>query len=129
MKIEYWEIEKVRPYDKNPRRNDKAVDTVAKSIAEFGFRQPIVVDKDGVIVVGHTRYKAALLLKLKTVPVHVAADLTPQQVRAYRLADNRLAEKANPEQSQDSHGQSGEEAHQGRAGTRRDPDVPRPSVG
>ena len=94
MKIEQWEIERVKPYDKNPRRNDKAVEAVAKSIKEFGFRQPIVVDAGGVIVVGHTRYKAALKLGLKTVPVHVAADLTPQQARAYRLADNRTAETA-----------------------------------
>jgi ParB-like chromosome segregation protein Spo0J len=94
MKIEYWEIAKVKPYDKNPRRNDKAVEAVAKSIREFGFRQPIVVDAAGVIVVGHTRYKAALKLGLKTVPVHVAADLTPAQARAYRLADNRTAETA-----------------------------------
>jgi ParB-like chromosome segregation protein Spo0J len=94
MKIEYWEIGKVKPYDKNPRRNDKAVEAVAKSIREFGFRQPIVVDAAGVIVVGHTRYKAALKLGLKTVPVHVAADLTPAQARAYRLADNRTAETA-----------------------------------
>jgi ParB-like chromosome segregation protein Spo0J len=94
MQIEQWEIGRVKPYDKNPRRNDKAVEAVAKSIKEFGFRQPIVVDKDGVIVVGHTRYKAAILLKLKTVPVHVAADLTPQQARAYRIADNRTNETA-----------------------------------
>ena len=94
MKIEQWEIERVKPYDKNPRRNDKAVEAVAKSIREFGFRQPIVVDAAGVIVVGHTRYKAALKLGLKTVPVHVAADLTPQQARAYRIADNRTNEAA-----------------------------------
>ena len=94
MKIAQWDIEKVKPYDKNPRRNDKAVEAVAKSIHEFGFRQPIVVDKDGVIVVGHTRYKAAMKLGLKTVPVHVAADLTPQQARAYRIADNRTNEAA-----------------------------------
>ena len=94
MKIEMWDIEKVKPYDRNPRRNDKAVDAVAKSIKEFGFRQPIVVDKDGIVVVGHTRLKAALKLGLVTVPVHVAADLTPQQARAYRLADNRTAETA-----------------------------------
>ena len=81
MQIEQWEINRVKPYDKNPRRNDKAVEAVAKSISEFGFRQPIVVDTDGVIVVGHTRYKAALLLKLKAIPVHVAADLTPQAVQ------------------------------------------------
>jgi ParB-like chromosome segregation protein Spo0J len=94
VKIEQWDIDRVRPYEKNPRRNDKAVQAVADSIREFGFRQPIVVDSDGVIVVGHTRYKAALKLGLKTVPVHVAADLTPQQARAYRLADNRTAENA-----------------------------------
>jgi len=94
VKIEQWDIDRVRPYEKNPRRNDKAVQAVAESIREFGFRQPIVVDGDGVIVVGHTRYKAALKLGLKTVPVHVAADLTPQQARAYRLADNRTAENA-----------------------------------
>jgi len=91
MKIEQWDIGKVKPYEKNPRRNDKAVEAVANSIREFGFRQPIVVDEHGVIVVGHTRHKAALKLGLKTVPVHVAADLTPQQARAYRLADNRSA--------------------------------------
>ena len=94
MRIEQWEIDRIKPYDKNPRRNDKAVEAVAKSIREFGFRQPIVVDSGGVIVVGHTRYKAALKLGLKTVPVHVAADLSPQQARAYRLADNRTAETA-----------------------------------
>jgi len=94
MKIEQWDIERVKPYEKNPRRNDKAVQAVADSIREFGFRQPIVVDDAGVIVVGHTRYKAALKLGLKTVPVHVATDLTPQQARAYRLADNRSAQNA-----------------------------------
>jgi len=94
MKIEQWDIERVKPYEKNPRRNDKAVQAVADSIREFGFRQPIVVDDAGVIVVGHTRYKAARKLGLKTVPVHVAADLTPQQARAYRLADNRSAQNA-----------------------------------
>ena len=94
MKIEQWEIERVKPYEKNPRRNDKAVEAVARSIREFGFRQPIVVDAGGVIVVGHTRYKAALRLGLKTVPVHVAADLSPQQARAYRIADNRTNETA-----------------------------------
>jgi ParB-like chromosome segregation protein Spo0J len=94
MKIEYWDIERVKPYPGNPRRNDKAVDAVAKSIQEFGFRQPIVVDKGGVVVVGHTRLKAALKLGLKTVPVHVAADLTPEQARAYRIADNRTNETA-----------------------------------
>ena len=94
MKIEQWEIDRVKPYDKNPRRNDKAVTAVMNSIREFGFRQPIVVDSSGIIVVGHTRYKAALKLGLATVPVHVAADLTPRQARAYRIADNRTNETA-----------------------------------
>lgn len=94
MKIEMWDIEKVKPYSGNPRRNDRAVEAVAKSIQEFGFRQPIVVDSAGVVVVGHTRLKAALKLGLKTVPVHVAADLTPQQAMAYRIADNRAAENS-----------------------------------
>lgn len=94
MKVEQRDIERVKPYEKNPRRNDKAVEAVAKSIREFGWRQPIVVDSDGVIVVGHTRWKAGKKLGLETVPVHVAKDLTPQQARAYRLADNRTAETA-----------------------------------
>ena len=75
----------------NPRVNDPAVDAVAASIREFGFRQPIVVDEDGVIIVGHTRYKAALKLGLETVPVHVAVGLSPAQAKAYRIADNQTA--------------------------------------
>ena len=69
MKIEQWDIDRIKPYDKNPRRNDKAVQAVADSIREFGFRQPIVVDSAGMIVVGHTRWKAALKLGFKTVPL------------------------------------------------------------
>ena len=84
-------IESIRPYENNPRLNDAAVDAVARSIQEFGFRQPIVVDEDGVIIVGHTRYKAALKLGLTEVPVHVAVGLTPAQVKAYRIADNQTA--------------------------------------
>lgn len=68
MKIEQWDIDRLPPYEKNPRRNDKAVQAVAESIRRFGFRQPIVVDREGVIVVGHTRYKAAMKLGLRTVP-------------------------------------------------------------
>ena len=94
MDIEQRDIDSIRPYEANPRRNDKAVEAVARSIREFGFRQPIVVDEAGVIVVGHTRYKAAKRLELKRVPVHVAKDLTPEQARAYRLADNKTAERA-----------------------------------
>jgi DNA modification methylase len=84
-------ISSIRPYENNPRINDAAVDAVAASIKEFGFRQPIVVDEEGVIIVGHTRYKAALKLGMETVPVHVATGLTPAQARAYRLADNQTA--------------------------------------
>jgi ParB-like chromosome segregation protein Spo0J len=73
VKIETWDIERVKPCDRDPRRNDEAVDAVATSIQTYGWRQPIVVDKDGAIIVGHTRYKAALRLGLKTVPVRVAA--------------------------------------------------------
>ena len=91
MKIEMRSIAGIRPYENNPRSNDAAVDAVAESIREFGFRQPIVVDGDGVIVVGHTRYKAALKLGLAEVPVHVADGLTPAQLKAYRLADNQTA--------------------------------------
>ncbi len=89
MLIEMRAVGAVRPYETNPRRNDGAVEAVAKSIREYGFRQPIVVDKDGVIVVGHTRLKAALTLGLEEVPVHVATELTPEQARAYRIADNQ----------------------------------------
>jgi len=91
MQIELWPIDRVRPYDKNPRDNDGAVEAVARSLQEFGFRQPIVVDTDGVIVVGHTRWKAARKLGLQQVPVHVATELTPAQCKAYRIADNQTA--------------------------------------
>jgi DNA modification methylase len=91
MIVEQRPIASIRPYENNPRLNDAAVDAVAASIREFGFRQPIVVDEDGVIIVGHTRYKAALKLGLSTVPVHVAVGLTPAQAKAYRLADNQAA--------------------------------------
>lgn len=87
-------LSEIRPYEKNPRKNDDAVKYVANSIKEFGFKVPIVIDKDGVIVAGHTRYKASKKLKLKEVPCIIADDLTEEQVRAYRLADNRVAEKA-----------------------------------
>jgi ParB-like chromosome segregation protein Spo0J len=76
----------------NPRLNDAAVDAVAASLRGFGFRQPIVVDPDDVIIVGHVRYKAALKLGLETVPIHVANELTPEQIKAYRIADNKTAE-------------------------------------
>jgi DNA modification methylase len=91
MLVEMRPITSIRPYDNNPRVNDPAVDAVAASIKEFGFRQPIVVDEQDVIIVGHTRYKAALKLGLTTVPVHVAKGLSPAQAKAYRLADNQTA--------------------------------------
>jgi hypothetical protein len=81
MQFVLWRIERVIPYDRNPRQNDVAVDAVAASVREFGFRQPIVVDEHGVIIAGHTRWKAALKLGLAKVPVHVAKDLTPAQIR------------------------------------------------
>ena len=93
--VELRDIEAIRPYQQNPRLNEHAVDAVVASLKEFGFRQPIVVDGDGVIVVGHTRWKAAKKLGLAKVPVHVARDLTAQQVRAYRIADNKTAEIAD----------------------------------
>ena len=91
MIVTLCRLDSIRPYPGNPRHNDNAVDAVARSLTEFGFRQPIVVDTDDVIVVGHTRYKAALKLGLAEVPVHVATGLTPAQTRAYCLADNRTA--------------------------------------
>lgn len=94
MNIVDKRIEDLIPYEKNPRRNDKAVKYVAESIKQFGFKVPIVIDKDNVIVAGHTRYKASKKLGLKTVPCLVADDLTEQQIKAYRLADNKVAEKA-----------------------------------
>lgn len=94
MKIAMWDLAKVTPYHRNPRHNDGAVEGVARSIEAFGFRQPIVVDEAGVIIVGHTRLKAAQQLGLARVPVHVALDLSPEQVAAYRLADNRTNEDA-----------------------------------
>jgi DNA modification methylase len=94
MKIELRKTSEVKPYPNNPRTNDDAVDAVAGSIREFGFRQPIVVDAEGVIIVGHTRWKAAQKLGIDQVPVHVATDLTPDQIRAYRIADNKTNELA-----------------------------------
>ena len=89
MNIEWRRTQDVRPYESNPRDNEGAVEAVAASLREFGFRQPIVVDADGVIIVGHTRWKAAVKLGLEKVPVHVAKDLSPEQAKAYRIADNQ----------------------------------------
>lgn len=86
------QISELRMYEKNPRKNDEAVQYVAESIREFGFKVPIVVDADNVIIAGHTRYKAAKQLQLETVPCIVADDLTEEQVKAFRLADNKVSE-------------------------------------
>ena len=94
MEIKSVKVDKIRPYEHNPRKNDDAVKLVANSIREFGWKQPIVVDKDGVIVAGHTRYKAALQLGMDTVPCLIADDLSPEQIRAYRLADNKTNDAA-----------------------------------
>ena len=94
MEIIERNIAEVIPYEKNPRVNDQAVDAIMKSIQQFGFNSPIIVDSSGVIICGHTRYKAALRLGLTSVPVAVASELSPEQVKAYRIADNKLAELA-----------------------------------
>ncbi len=95
LQVELRDIDSIRPYEKNPRINDKAVDAVAASLREFGFRQPIVVDADSVIIAGHTRWKAAKKLALAKIPVHVATDLSPEQVKAYRITDNKSGELAD----------------------------------
>lgn len=93
MQIIEMKISEVKPYENNPRKiPEEAIQRVAASIREFGFKQPIVIDKNNVIIAGHTRLKAAELLGLETVPVIRADDLTPEQVKAYRLADNKVAE-------------------------------------
>ena len=95
MDIKQIPITDVVPYEKNPRNNDDAVESTANSIKEFGWQQPIVVDKNNIIIVGHTRLKAAEKLKLETVPVLVAENLSEEQVKAYRLADNKTGELAD----------------------------------
>lgn len=95
MKIENWSVERPIPYEKNARKiSDKAIDKVAASLREYGWRQPIVVDGKDVVIAGHTRLLAAKRLKMDKVPVHIAKDLTPAQVKAYRLMDNRSHEEA-----------------------------------
>ena len=100
MRVQHLKLADVKPYPGNPRHNDAAVAAVAASIQEFGFRQPIVVDEQGVIIVGHTRFKAAHRLGLEKVPVHVATGLTPAQVKAYRLADNKTGQIATWDEEQ-----------------------------
>lgn len=92
--IRMMSVNDIIPYENNPRDNEDAVDKVAASLREFGFKQPIVVDKDNIVIVGHTRLKAAKKLNMSEVPVLVADDLTDEQVKGYRLADNKTAEFA-----------------------------------
>jgi ParB-like chromosome segregation protein Spo0J len=91
MKIVEIDLCDIIPYENNPRRNEKAVDAVANSIKTFGFNNPIILDKDNVIISGHTRRLASLQLGLERVPCYIAEDLSEEQVRAFRLADNRVA--------------------------------------
>lgn len=95
MQIIEKNITEITPYEKNPRKNDEAVQYVANSIKEFGFKVPIVIDKNGVIVAGHTRYKAAQELGLEKLPCVIADDLTEKQIKAFRIADNKTSEKAS----------------------------------
>ena len=92
MNIIELNINMLVPYEKNPRRNDEAVKYVENSIKEFGFKNPIIIDKDNVVVAGHTRLKAAKNLGLETVPCIRADDLTDEQIKAFRLVDNKTAE-------------------------------------
>lgn len=94
MTIKELNIDELKEYENNPRHNENAVDAVAASIREFGFKVPIIIDSDNVIVAGHTRLKAAQKLGLDKVPCIVADDLTPEQIKAFRLADNKTAELA-----------------------------------
>lgn len=94
MNIKEIAIDNLREYENNPRNNDSAVDAVAESIREFGFKVPIVIDGNNMIVCGHTRVKAAKKLGMETVPCIIANDLTPEQIKAFRLADNKTGELA-----------------------------------
>lgn len=94
MNIKELSISQLHEYDNNPRNNDGAVDAVAASIREFGFKVPVIVDGDNVIVAGHTRVKAARKLGMSAVPCIIADDLTPEQIKAFRLADNKTGELA-----------------------------------
>lgn len=94
MQIKEMKTSELIPYENNPRKNEAAVEKVAASIREFGFKVPIVVDRNNVIAAGHTRLEAAKILGMETVPVIMADDLTDEQIRAFRLADNKTGELA-----------------------------------
>ena len=95
QQISYRDISEIHPYEHNPRNNDAAVEPVAQSIKNFGFRVPILIDREGTIIAGHTRYKAAHLLGMERVPCILVDDLSDEQVRAYRIADNKVAEASS----------------------------------
>ena len=94
-KVELVPLDSIKPYHRNPRKNDAAVPAVKESIKAFGFNQPIVVDGKGVIIVGHTRYRAAVELELAKVPIVRATHLSAKDAKAYRIADNKVAERAS----------------------------------
>lgn len=94
MDIKEIKLEELKPYENNPRNNEEAVEPVMNSIKKFGFKVPIVIDKNNVIIAGHTRYKASIKLGLEKVPCIIADDLTEEQIRAFRLADNKVSEIA-----------------------------------
>jgi len=92
LEIEYLEIEKIKPYEDNPRQNDDAVEIVARSIKEFGFKVPVILDKKGELIAGHTRIKAAMQLGMTEVPAIYAKDLNEKQIKAFRIMDNKTQE-------------------------------------
>ena len=94
LKIEYMALKDIHPYERNPRKNDEAVEYVAKSIQEFGFKIPIIIDEHNTIVCGHTRYRAVKKLNYTEVPCIRADDLTPDQIKSFRIIDNKTAEIA-----------------------------------
>lgn len=94
MDVIEMDVDRIKPYPGNPRINEKAARAVAESIRRFGFKNPIILDKDGVVVAGHTRLKAAGILGMKTVPCVLADDLTPDEAAAFRLVDNKAGEAA-----------------------------------
>ena len=95
LKIEYVDINSIKPYENNPRHNEEAIPYVMNSIKEFGFKNPIIIDKNNVIIAGHTRLESAKRLGMKEVPIIHADDLTEEQVKAFRLADNKVGEKSS----------------------------------
>ena len=94
MKIQMISVSDIKPYERNPRKNEKAVDVVAASIKEYGFKQPVILNNENVIVCGHTRVLAAIKLDITEVPCIIASDLSEEQIKAFRLVDNKVGEIA-----------------------------------